>query len=45
MQPTSQKKYRATLTKMQTVLTVYDFNFMITIVYASQDILQKNEAK
>jgi hypothetical protein len=44
--PTSLKKYRATLTKMQTVLTVDDFEFIITtVVYALQDILQKHEAK
>jgi hypothetical protein len=31
---------------MQTVLTVDDFDFIITaIAYALQDILQKNEAK
>jgi hypothetical protein len=44
--PTSRKKSRATLTKMQTVLTVDDFDFIIAAVAdASQDILQKHEAK
>jgi hypothetical protein len=44
--PTSQKKSRATLTKMQTMLTVDDFDFIIAaVVDASQDILQKHEAK
>jgi hypothetical protein len=46
MKPTSRKKSRATLTKMQTVLTVDDFDFIIAAVAdASQDILQKHEAK
>jgi len=40
MKPTSRKKYRATLTKMQTMLTIYDFEFIIAaIVDASQYIL------
>ena len=40
MKATSQKKSRAKLTKMQTVLTVDDFEFIIVaIVDASQDIL------
>jgi hypothetical protein len=46
MKPTSQNKSKSTLTKMQTVLTVDDFNFIIAAVAdASQDILQKHEAK
>jgi hypothetical protein len=46
MKPTSRKKSRATLTKMQTMLTVDDFDFIIVAVAdASQDILQKHEAK
>ena len=46
IKPTSQKKSRATLTKMQTVLTIDGFDFIIvTVVDASQDILQKHEAK
>jgi hypothetical protein len=46
MKPTSRKKSQATLTKMQTMLTVDDFDFIIAAVEdASQDILQKHEAK
>jgi hypothetical protein len=46
MKPTSRKKSRSTLTKMQTVLTTNDFDFIIAaVVDASQDILQKQEAK
>jgi flagellar hook-basal body complex protein FliE len=47
MKPTSRKKSKAsTLTKMQTVLTLDDFDFIIAAVSdASQDILQKHEAK
>jgi hypothetical protein len=46
MKPTSQKKSKATLTKMQTVLTVDDFDFIIaTVADASHDILHKKEAK
>jgi predicted nucleotidyltransferase len=46
LKPSSQKKSRATLTKMQTVLTVDDFDFIIAAVNdASQEILQKQEAK
>jgi hypothetical protein len=46
MKLTSQKKSRSTLTKMQTVLTVDEFDFIIAAVAdASQDILQKHEAK
>ena len=44
--PSSRKKSRATLTKMSTVLNVDDFDFIIAdVAYASQDILQKHEAK
>jgi hypothetical protein len=32
MKPTSRKKYRATLTKMQTILTIYDFDFIIAAI-------------
>jgi hypothetical protein len=46
MKPTSRKKSRATLTKMKIVLTVDDFDFIITVVAnVSQDILWKHEAK
>jgi hypothetical protein len=46
MKPTSWKKSRATMTKMQTMLTIDDFDFIITTVNdASQEILQKHEAK
>jgi hypothetical protein len=46
MKPTSRKKYRSTLIKMQIVLTVDDFDFIIAAVEdASQNILQKHEAK
>ena len=46
MKPSSQKKSRATLAKMQTMLIVNDFDFIIAVVIdASQDILQKHEAK
>jgi phosphoribosylanthranilate isomerase len=46
MKPTSWKKSRATMTKMQTVLTIDDFDFIIAAVNdASQEILQKHEAK
>jgi hypothetical protein len=44
--PSSRKKLRATLTKMQIVLTIDDFDFIIAYVNdASQEILQKQEAK
>jgi predicted nucleotidyltransferase len=44
--PSFRKKSRATLTKMQTVLIVDDFDFIIADVNnASQEILQKQEAK
>jgi hypothetical protein len=44
--PSSWKKPRATMTKMKTMLTVDDFDFIITAVNdASKEILQKKEAK
>jgi hypothetical protein len=44
--PTSRNKSKATLTKMQTVLIVNDFEFIIAaVVDASQGILQKHESK
>jgi hypothetical protein len=40
MKPTSRNKSRSTLTKMQTVVTVDDFKFIIVVVAdASQEIL------
>jgi hypothetical protein len=46
MKHTSRNKSRETFTNMQTILTVYDFDFIIAaIADASQDILQKHEAK
>jgi hypothetical protein len=46
MKPTSQKKSKATKTKLQTVLTLDDFDFIIAVVSdASQDLLQNTEAK
>jgi hypothetical protein len=46
MKPTSWKKSKASNSKLQTMLTVDDFNFIITAVSdASGDILQRNEAK
>jgi hypothetical protein len=45
LKPSSQKKSRATVTKMKTVLTVDEFDFIIIAVNnASQEILQKEEA-
>jgi predicted nucleotidyltransferase len=42
----SRKKSRATLTKMQTVLTTDDFDFIIAALNeASQEIVEKQEAK
>jgi hypothetical protein len=44
--PSSQKKSRATLTKMQTILTTDDFDFIIeTLNDAYQEIVEKQEAK
>jgi hypothetical protein len=46
MKPTSRKKSKASKTKLQTVLTLDDFDFIIAAVSdASEDILQRNEAK
>jgi hypothetical protein len=46
MKPTSWKKSRASKTKLQTVLTLDDFDFIIAVVSdTSLDILQNNEAK
>jgi hypothetical protein len=46
MKPTSWKKSKASKPKLQTVLTIDDFDFIIAAVSdASQDILQNNEAK
>jgi hypothetical protein len=46
MKPISQKKSRASKTKLKTVLTLDEFDFIITVVSdALEDILQRNEAK
>jgi hypothetical protein len=46
LKPSPLHKSRATLTKMQTVLTVDDFDFIIVAVNdTSQEILQKHESK
>jgi hypothetical protein len=46
LKPSSQKKSKSILTKMLTVLTFDDFDFIIAAVNdASQKILQKQEAK
>jgi hypothetical protein len=46
MKPTSRKKSNASKTKLQTVLTLDDFDFIMEAVSdASEDILQRNEAK
>jgi hypothetical protein len=46
MKPTSRNKYRASKTKLQIVLMIDDFNFIvIAISDASQNILQNTEAK
>jgi hypothetical protein len=46
MKPTSQKNSKESKPKLQTVLTVDEFNFIIaTILYASKDNLQIIEAK
>jgi hypothetical protein len=46
MKPTSQKKPKATTTKLQTMLILDDFDFIITTISnASQDIMQNTEAK
>ena len=44
--PSSRKKSRAIVTKMQIVLTIDDFDFIIaTLNNASQEIMEKKEAK
>ena len=46
MKPTSQKKSKESKPKLQILLLVDDFDFIIAVVsYSSEDILQKNEAK
>jgi hypothetical protein len=46
MKPTSRKKSKSTRTKLQTVLMLNDFDFIIVVVSdASQDIMQNTEAK
>jgi hypothetical protein len=46
MKPTSRKKSKATKTKLQTVLMLDDFEFIIAAISdASQDIMQNTEAK
>jgi hypothetical protein len=46
MKPTSRKKSKASKPKLQTVLMVDDFDFIIAAVSdASEDILQRNEEK
>jgi hypothetical protein len=46
MKPTSQKKSRASKTKLKTMLTLNDFDFIIAVISdTSEDILQRNEAK
>jgi hypothetical protein len=46
MKPTSQKRSKTTNPKLQTVLTVDDFVFIITVVSnTSKDILEEREEK
>jgi hypothetical protein len=46
MKPTSRKKSKVSKPKLQTMLMVNDFDFIITSVSdASEDILQRNKAK
>jgi hypothetical protein len=46
LKPSSRKKSKATMTKMQTVLTSYDFDFLVaTLNDASLEITEKQEAK
>jgi hypothetical protein len=46
MKPTSRKKSKESKLKLQTVLTVNDFDFIIAVVsYASEDILKIIEEK
>jgi hypothetical protein len=46
MKPTSRKKSKASKTKLQTMLMLDDFDFIIAAVSdASEDLLHRNEAK
>jgi hypothetical protein len=46
LKPSSQKKSKATMTKMKTVLIANDFDFIIiTLNDASLEIVEKKEAK
>jgi hypothetical protein len=46
MKPTSRKKSKDSNAKLQTVLMLDDFHFIIAVVLdASEDLLQRNEAK
>jgi len=46
MKPKSQKNSKDSKTKLQTVITLNDFDFIIIVVSdALEDILQRNEAK
>jgi hypothetical protein len=46
LKPSSQKKVKATMTKMQTILTSNDFDFIILALNdASLEIAEKQEAK
>jgi hypothetical protein len=46
MKPTSQKKSKASKPKVQTMLMVDDFDFIIVVVSdVSEDILLRNESK
>jgi hypothetical protein len=46
MKSTSWKKSKSRKTKLHTVLTLDEFNFIIAVVsYSLEDILQRNEAK
>jgi hypothetical protein len=46
LKPSSRKKSRATVTKMQTVLTTDDFGFIIAALNnASQEIVEKQKSK
>ena len=45
MKPTSWKNSKASKTKLQTMLMLNDFDFIIVVVSdASKDILQRNES-
>jgi hypothetical protein len=46
LKPSSRKKSKATMTKMQTILTFDNFDFLIaTLQYASLEIVEKQEEK